>query len=150
MLIPDWNSLDSVRRAHSDLEAAALVFFALLVVSEALAHLSGNEKRERAFDKIGIVFFAIAVLAEILATHTARGMMPFPSRQQGFYTNGAASDASKALKDSGTALSQAEDAISKTGIAEGAMKNAANEASDAQIAASDASTIAHDARQEAD
>src|SRR4051812_5254102 len=65
--IPDWNSLDSVRRAHSLLEGAALVFFALLVVCEALAHLSDDKRTERLFDKIGIVFFAVAVLAEIVA-----------------------------------------------------------------------------------
>lgn len=65
--LPDWNSLDSVRRAHSFLEGAALVFFALLVVCEALAHLSDDKKTERRFDKIGIVFFAAAVLAEIAA-----------------------------------------------------------------------------------
>jgi len=65
--LPNWNSLDSVRRAHSDLEGAALVFFALLVVCEALAHLSDEKKTERRFDKIGIVFFALAVLAEIVA-----------------------------------------------------------------------------------
>jgi hypothetical protein len=64
---PDWNSLDSVRRAHSFLEGAALVFFALLVVCEALSHLSDDKKTERLFDKIGIIFFAIAVLAEIAA-----------------------------------------------------------------------------------
>src|SRR5580704_17428260 len=65
--LPDWNSLDSVRRAHSNLEGAALVFFALLVVCEALAHLSDDKKTERRFDRIGIVFFALAVLAEIVA-----------------------------------------------------------------------------------
>lgn len=65
--LPGWNSLDSVRRIHNYLEGAALVFFALLVFSEALAHLSSNEKNKSAFDRIGIVFFAIAVLAEIAA-----------------------------------------------------------------------------------
>ncbi len=65
--LPDWNSLDSVRRAHSFLEGAALVFFALLVVCEALAHLTDDKKKERRFDKLGILFFAIAVLAEIVA-----------------------------------------------------------------------------------
>src|ERR1700693_4787469 len=65
--LPDLNSIDSVSRTHSDLEGAALVFFALLVVCEALAHLSDDKKKERRFDKIGIVFFAIAVLAEIAA-----------------------------------------------------------------------------------
>jgi hypothetical protein len=34
-ILPNWNSLDSVRQAHSDLELAGLVFFALLVVAEA-------------------------------------------------------------------------------------------------------------------
>ncbi len=65
--LPNWNSLDSVRRAHNELEGAALVFFALLVVAEAIAHLTESKKREKAFDKLGIIFFAIAVLAEIAA-----------------------------------------------------------------------------------
>jgi hypothetical protein len=65
VLLPDWNSLDSVRRAHSDLEAAGLVFFALLVVMEALAHNSKNERRKHLFDSIGIWFFAIAIFCEI-------------------------------------------------------------------------------------
>jgi hypothetical protein len=64
-ILPDWNSLDSVRRAHSDLEAAGLVFFALLVVMEALAHNSKNEHRKHFFDSIGIWFFAIAIFCEI-------------------------------------------------------------------------------------
>jgi hypothetical protein len=67
MLIPDWNSVDSVRRAHSDLEAAALVFFALLVLFDVLAHLSKNETRKTLLEKIGLGFFAVAVLAEIAA-----------------------------------------------------------------------------------
>jgi len=64
-ILPNWNSLDSVRQAHSSLEAAGLVFFALLVVAEALAHNSEQEKRKHQFDSIGIWFFAIAVLCEI-------------------------------------------------------------------------------------
>ncbi|MGD0569730.1 MAG: hypothetical protein ABSA78_15125 [Candidatus Sulfotelmatobacter sp.] len=64
-IFPNWNSLDSVRRAHSDLELAGLVFFALLVVAEALAHNSKQEERKHLFDSIGIWFFAIAVLCEI-------------------------------------------------------------------------------------
>src|SRR4030081_3114174 len=65
---PDWNSLDSVRRAHSRLEGSALVFFALLVVSDVLAHLSAEDKRrETLFEKIGLCCFALAVLAEIAA-----------------------------------------------------------------------------------
>jgi len=65
VILPNWNSLDSVRQAHSSLEAAGLVFFALLVVAEALAHNSEQEKRKHLFDSIGIWFFAIAVLCEI-------------------------------------------------------------------------------------
>jgi hypothetical protein len=64
-ILPNWNSLDSVRQAHSDLELAGLVFFALLVVAEALAHNSKQEKRKHLFDSIGIWFFAIAILCEI-------------------------------------------------------------------------------------
>lgn len=66
-LLPNWSSLDSVRRAHSDLELAAIVFFALLVVMEALAHNSADEKRKHLFDTIGIWFFAIAVICELFA-----------------------------------------------------------------------------------
>ena len=65
--LPDWNSLESVRDAHSNLEAGALVFFALLVVFDALAHLSTDKKKENILERIGIWFFAIAVLAEIAA-----------------------------------------------------------------------------------
>jgi hypothetical protein len=66
-LLPNWNSLESVRGAHSRLEATALVFFALLAIAEAFSHLTQDKTRERMFDKIGIVFFAVAVLAEIAA-----------------------------------------------------------------------------------
>jgi hypothetical protein len=60
---PDWNSLDSVRRAHSDLEAAAHVFFALLVFFDILAHLSTNDKKKTLLEKIGLCCFAIAVFS---------------------------------------------------------------------------------------
>jgi len=65
--IPGWNSLDSVRRIHSDLEAVALVFFALLVLLDILAHLSTNDKKKTILEKIGLCCFAIAVLAEVAA-----------------------------------------------------------------------------------
>ncbi len=64
-ILPDWNSLDSMRRAHSDLEAAGLLFFALLVLMEALAHTSKDDKRKHLLDTIGIWFFAIAIVCEI-------------------------------------------------------------------------------------
>ena len=66
-LIPDWNSLDSVRHAHSFLEAVALVFFALLVLFDVSAHFSEDKNRERLLEKIGLACFFVAVLAEIAA-----------------------------------------------------------------------------------
>ena len=45
MLLPFWNSLDSVRRVHSDLEFAAIICFALLAFFDVLAHLSEDEER---------------------------------------------------------------------------------------------------------
>lgn len=154
IFLPDWNSLDSVRHTHSDLELAALVFFALLVVFDVLAHLAGeNKNKENLFEKIGLCCFAVAVLAEIVA-------YPYGQRNDALSAQiigsldataqKAASNASKALTDSRTALSQAEDALSKTGAADGAMKNAANEASRARTAASSALGMASGARQEAD
>lgn len=68
LFLPDWNSLDSVRRAHSDLEFAAIVFFALLVVFDVLAHFAEeNKKRETLLERIGLCFFAVAVLSEMAA-----------------------------------------------------------------------------------
>jgi hypothetical protein len=154
MIFPDWNSLESVRSAHSDLEGAALVFFALLVVFDVLAHFAEENKiRGRLFEKIGLCCFAVAVLAEIVA-------YPYGQRNDALSAQiirsldttaqEAASNASIALTDSRTALSQAEDALSKTGASEGAMKNAANEASTAQTASLNALSLAQGARTEAD
>lgn len=67
-LIPDWNSLDSVRLAHSELELLAIAFFALLVAFDILAHFAEDKKaRERLFERIGLGCFAIAIVFEIAA-----------------------------------------------------------------------------------
>jgi hypothetical protein len=151
--LPDWNSLDSVRRAHSDLDLAALVFFALLVLFDVLAHFSEGKKRERLLEKIGLCFFAVAVLAEIAAYKYGQRN---DALSEGVITSldakakQASSDASQAITISGTALSQAKDALGKTGAAEGAMKGAENEAKNARSAASSAMTLAQGARTEAD
>src|SRR5579863_111116 len=42
----DWSSLESVRRVHSFFEGWALVFFALLVLFDVLAHLSEDNHKE--------------------------------------------------------------------------------------------------------
>jgi hypothetical protein len=140
--LPDWNSLDSVRRAHSDLEAAALVFFALLVVCEALAHLSDDKKTERRFDKIGkigIVFFALAVLAEIAS-------YPYGQRNDtlsGQQINSLDAKANDASQKAAKAVTDSSDAETKSG-------DAMDKAGKANIAASTATTLARGARQEAD
>lgn len=67
IISPDWNSLESVRRVHSDLAGAALAFFAPLVLFDVLAHFSDDKGRERLFEKLGLCFFAVAVVAEIVA-----------------------------------------------------------------------------------
>lgn len=130
--LPDWNSLDSVRRADSDLEGAALVFFALLVFCEALAHLSDDKKTERRFDKIGIVFFAMAVLAEIVAYPYGQRNDTLSEQVIGSLdvkARNAANNASTALNNSKEAETKSSDAVDKAGKAQ---------------------KSAHDARQEAD
>jgi hypothetical protein len=109
-LIPCWNSLDSVRRAHRDLGATALAFFALLVLFDVLAHLSKDESRKALIEKIGLCFFAVAVFAEIVAypygqrNDALSGQMIISLDAQ---AHEAALNASRALADSGSALDAA-------------------------------------------
>jgi len=106
MLIPDWNSLDSVRHAHSNLEFSALLFFALLVLFDVLAHFSEGSEKERILERIGLCFFAVAVVAEIAAYEygqrndalSAQVISSLDAKAQH-----AADNASKALIDSGEA-----------------------------------------------
>ena len=65
----NWNSIDSVRSVHSSLEGWAIVFFALLVLFDVLAHFSEDTHKERAkkFERIGLCCFGVAVLAELIA-----------------------------------------------------------------------------------
>lgn len=113
MLIPDWNSLDSVRRAHSDLEAAAIVFFALLVLFDVLAHLSKDETRKTLLEKIGLGFFAVAVLAEIIAYPFGQRNDALSEQVIGSLDTKAEQASSRASK----ALSDSETAIAKSGLA---------------------------------
>ncbi len=65
--IPDWDSLDSVRYAHSHLELWAIAYFALLVVFDIWSHLADDRDHERAriLEKIGLCCFGVAVVFEI-------------------------------------------------------------------------------------
>jgi hypothetical protein len=120
-ILPNWNSLDSVRHAHSDLELAGLVFFALLVVAEALAHNSEQEKRKHLFDSIGIWFFAIAVLCEIAGywygqrndTLSEQVIVSLDAKARD-----AASNASTALSNSKDAETKSSGALDKAGKAQ--------------------------------
>ena len=112
-LFPDWNSLDSVRHAHSFLEAVALVFFALLVFFDVLAHFSEDKKRERLLEKIGLCFFAVAVFAEI-------GAYPYGQRNDTLSEQIIGSLDAKSREAAGnasTALTKADEADTKAGVA---------------------------------
>jgi hypothetical protein len=60
-----WSSLETVQSVHAWLEGGALLFFAALVIFEALAYLkTENEKR---FEKIGLACLAVAIFLEVVA-----------------------------------------------------------------------------------
>jgi hypothetical protein len=67
LLLPDWNSLDSVRNAHSRLELWAIWLFAALVVCDVIAHLIEDNHKPiaKTFERIGLFCFAFAVAAEL-------------------------------------------------------------------------------------
>ena len=69
LLLPDWDSLDSVRKAHSCLELWAIWLFAALVVCDVVAHLIEDTRKPLAkiFERIGLCCFALAVIAELAA-----------------------------------------------------------------------------------
>jgi hypothetical protein len=152
-ILPDWNSLDYLRRAHSDLEAGGLVFFALLVVMEALAHNSKDEYRKHVFDSIGIWFFAIAIFCEI-------GGYWYGQRNDELSQNAfnsldsqvkeAKSNVAAAVDDSRAAVAQAKDALAKSGEAARNLGKAESEARGARVASANALNLAHGARTEAD
>ena len=133
--IPDWNSLDSVRRAHSDLELAALAFFFLLVLFDVLAHLSDDKNRERLFEKIGLWFFAIAVASEIAAYPYGQRNDTLAGAQIGSLdakANDASEKAAKAVKDSDDAETKSGNALDQADKAGGAARKAEDSASLAQ------------------
>jgi hypothetical protein len=151
MSVPDWNSLDSVRRVHSDLEAAALVFFALLVLFDVLAHLSKDKPGEMLLEKIALVFFGLAVLAEIAAypyghrndTLSGKIIVSLDAKAQE-----ADVKAKEAVADASTALSLGKDALTKAAAAQRSLAVAEKDAKKAQTAASNALALADAARKQ--
>lgn len=132
--LPGWNSLDSVRHIHSEFEGAALLFFALLVLFEVLAHRSPEKspRRERRLETIALWCFGVAVFAEIVA-------YPYGQRNDALSEQVIGSldvKARDAAKNSSTALTNSQEADKS---AEAAVSSAAN-----------AQALAHSARQEAD
>ena len=150
-LIPDWNSLDSVRRAHSHLEAVALAFFALLVLFDVLAHLSKDESRKTLFEKIGLCFFAVAVVAEIAAYPYGQRNDALSERIIGSLDTKAEQadhNANTAISNSATALSHSEESVTKSGIAEEVSGKALDKSNKANMAASGALSLSRNAQRE--
>jgi hypothetical protein len=67
LLLPNWDSLDSVRNAHSHLELWAIWLFAVLVVCDVAAHFIEDDRKALAkrIEKFGFLFFALAVVCEL-------------------------------------------------------------------------------------
>ena len=65
--LPFWQSLDSVRRVHNDLELTSVGSFALLALFDALSHWANEEAKKNIFGEIGVWCFIVAVLCEGIA-----------------------------------------------------------------------------------
>jgi hypothetical protein len=112
--MPFWNSLDAVRRLHSDLELAAIVFFLLLALFDAFAHWTKNKEKEHKFGAIGIVFFFIAVTCEFLGYAYGQRNDNLSERvivSLSATAGQAVTDSHNALQDSGKAKIAADGAI---------------------------------------
>jgi hypothetical protein len=175
-LLPDWKSLESVRRAHNGFEFTALVFFAALVVFDTLAHLTEDSDPERAkkLEKVGLICFAIAVIAEIVTYPLSRRndfLSDEQDRRRGIQiqnldqvanaakrnATSASEDASRAKQDAKDAASAAHSALLEADAYKGQIIEATREAENARLsaiaasnAASGAVKQAQDARRETD
>jgi hypothetical protein len=125
--IPVWNSLDAVRRVHSDLELGAIVFFLLLAFFDALAHWTKDKKKEHVFGAIGIVFFFIAVSCEFAGYEYGQRNDELSEQvitSLDVKATHASDKAAEALTDSGKAITQAGQANTQSGIAVATASNA--------------------------
>lgn len=144
-VLPNWDSLDSVRLAHRNLEAAGLAFFALLVVAEVLAH-TGRTKRQRdAFEVIGIAVFGLAVLCEIAGFWYGNRNDELSAGEISSLSSvakQAKENAAIALTDSGSALTKSGQALIDAGKALTAAGTAATKSGKAATVADNASKSA--------
>jgi hypothetical protein len=144
-VIPDWNSLDSVRHAHSVLEGSALTFFALLVLFDVLAHLAKRaEEKERLFERIALFFFTVAVAAEIAAF--VYGQRNDKLSEQ--VIRSLDKQSKGALVNASSALSKSSEAVNEASTAEGDAEAALAKSSQANLLASNALFTATAARSE--
>jgi len=114
--LPWWDSLDSVRKVHSDLEAASIVFFALLVAFDSAAHVLDKKSPERArvVAGIGLIFFWLAVASEIVGYKYGQRNDELSGEQISSLetkASDAAGKAAKAVTDSNAALSNSREAL---------------------------------------
>jgi hypothetical protein len=81
--LPDWNSIESVRAAHSLLEGMAIAFFVFLAGLEAIGHMLEKRKHElaEAIEVAGLCVFAIAVIAEFHAYPYSRRLDALSEQQ---------------------------------------------------------------------
>lgn len=134
LLLPDWNSLDSVRRAHSSLELWSIWLFAVLVVCDVMAHLVEDNRKALAknLERIGLCCFAVAVIAEL-------GAYKYGERNDELSQNVITSLDAKAKN----AFATASAALTRSGEAN-------TKAEGAKTAARNAARLARGARAEAD
>ena len=78
-MIPSWNDFEKVKAIHAFFERWALIFFAVLVLFEVLAHW--HTKRENLFKILALISFGLAVAFEICAYPYSRRVENFAEQQ---------------------------------------------------------------------
>lgn len=141
--MPDWNSLDSVRNAHSFLELWSIWLFAVLVVCDIVAHLIEDNHKSKAkfIERVGLLCFAFAVAAELGAYKYGQRNDELSDkiiRSLSTTAGQAATDSQNALRDSNTALTRSAQAETQSGKATTSASNALTVAKGATIEAASA------------
>jgi S1-C subfamily serine protease len=112
IVLPGWNSLGSVKRIASFVEAGTLVFWSLLVMFEITAHFS-SKKLHKVFNVLALIAFAVAVSGEIVE-HKYQG------RKEKLYdaqTQELTENLNKKLQKASAAASQAQRQANEAALA---------------------------------